>query len=111
MTPRLTLNLGLRYDYEAVPGPYQNLIQPIGKYVPLPQFSQKPSDKNNIGPRIGFAYDVYGTGKTVLRGGFGMYYGRMINAVILTAYSNRVTGGADRGDLQEQSGRPRVPGD
>ena len=87
MTPRLTLNLGLRYDYEAVPGPYQNLIQPIGKYVPLPQFSQKPSDKNNIGPRIGFAYDVYGTGKTVLRGGFGMYYGRMINAVILTAYS------------------------
>ena len=55
--------------------------------MPLPQFSQKPSDKNNIGPRIGFAYDVYGTGKTVLRGGFGMYYGRMINAVILTAYS------------------------
>jgi hypothetical protein len=85
--PTLTLNLGLRYDYEAIPGPYLNLQQPIGSYTPLPQFTQKPSDKNNIGPRVGFAWDVYGQGKTVLRGGFGMYYGRIINATILTAYS------------------------
>jgi hypothetical protein len=85
--PRLTLNLGLRYDYESIPGPYKNLQQPIGSYTPLPQFAQKPDDKNNIGPRVGFAYDVYGQGKTVLRGGFGMYYGRIINATVLTAYS------------------------
>jgi hypothetical protein len=85
--PQLTLNLGLRYDYEAIPGPYLNLQQPIGSYTPLPQFTQKPGDKNNIGPRVGFAWDVYGQGKTVLRGGFGMYYGRIINATILTAYS------------------------
>ncbi len=85
--PTLTLNLGLRYDYEAIPGPYTSLQQPVGSYTPLAQFTQKPDDKNNIGPRVGFAWDIYGQGKTVLRGGFGMYYGRIINATILTAYS------------------------
>jgi hypothetical protein len=85
--PRLTLNLGLRWDYESIPGPYLNLQQPIGSYTPLPQMLQHPDDKNNFGPRAGFAWDVYGKGKTVLRGGFGMYYGRIVNDTILTAYS------------------------
>jgi outer membrane receptor protein involved in Fe transport len=85
--PRLTLNLGLRWDYESIPGPYTNLQQPIGPYTPIPQMLEHPSDKNNFGPRAGFAYDVFGKGTTVLRGGFGMYYGRIINAQILTAYS------------------------
>jgi outer membrane receptor protein involved in Fe transport len=85
--PRLTLNLGLRYDFESIPGPYTNLQQPSGSYTPIPQMLEHPDDKNNWGPRAGFAYDVYGKGKTVLRGGFGVYYGRIINAQILTAYS------------------------
>jgi hypothetical protein len=87
-TPRLTLNLGLRYDYQDNPSPYTNLLQPVGKYVPLAQMSNRPSDKNNLGPRIGFAYDPYGKGKTVIRGGFGMYYGRLVNDILLTAYSS-----------------------
>jgi hypothetical protein len=87
-TQRLSLDYGIRYDYESVPGPYKNLIQATGSYTPLPQFSNKPDDKNNAGPRIGFAYDAFGTGKTVLRGGVGLYYGRMINATLLTAYSD-----------------------
>jgi hypothetical protein len=44
-----------------------------------------PSDKNNFGPRIGFSWDPYGSGNTVVRGGFGMYYGRLTNGVILNA--------------------------
>jgi hypothetical protein len=43
-----------------------------------------PEDKNNFGPRLGFAYDVYGTGNTVLRGGYGLYYGRILNGTVAT---------------------------
>ena len=50
-----------------------------GNFVPYNGIANSPSDKNNFGPRIGFAYDVYGSGQTVVRGGFGMYYGRITN--------------------------------
>lgn len=87
VTPRLTVNLGLRYDYQDNPGPFKNLLQPVGSFTPLPQLSNRPEDKNNFGPRVGFAYDPYGQGKTVIRGGFGMYYGRLVNNILLSAYS------------------------
>jgi outer membrane receptor protein involved in Fe transport len=86
--PRLTLELGVRYDYEQLPNPNATLTQPSGTFVPYAGLGNRPSDKNNVGPRIGFAYDVYGDGKTVLRGGFGLYYGRMTNGTILNAYLN-----------------------
>src|SRR6185503_16032101 len=70
VNPRLTLNLALRWEYEKFPEPF--LVNPA-----LPQTSNRPSDKNNFGPRIGFAYDVSGDGKTALRGGYGIYYGRI----------------------------------
>ena len=86
ITPRLTLNLGVRYDYEDIPSPYVNLSGAAGNTLPIT--TSRPSDKNNISPRLGFAYDPYGLGKTVVRGGFGMYFGRIPNAVILNAYLN-----------------------
>jgi hypothetical protein len=82
VTPRLTLELGLRYDYESLPAPTASLTSASGSFVPYPGLTNTPSDKNNFGPRIGFALDVYGTGNTVLRGGYGMYYGRILNGVI-----------------------------
>ena len=45
-----------------------------------------PDDRDNIAPRVGFAWNVYGDGKTVLRGGFGLYYGRIVNSNILQTY-------------------------
>jgi hypothetical protein len=83
ITPRLTLELGARYDYEHIPGAQPNLITATSFFVPYAALSNHPSDKNNIGPRIGFSYDMYGDGKTVVRGGYGLYYGRILNGTIM----------------------------
>ena len=88
ITPRLTLELGLRYDYESTPAPLASLTtaSTVGSsiFTPYNGIANDPHDRNNYGPRVGASYDLYGTGKTVLRGGFGMYYGRITNGNIGT---------------------------
>jgi hypothetical protein len=88
ITPRLTLTLGVRYEYQYIPpNPVPNTGNPsIGDSVGVPQTADQPNDRDNIGPRLGFAYNLYGNGKTILRGGYGMYFGRVPNANILQTY-------------------------
>jgi hypothetical protein len=78
-TSRLTLNYGIRWDYFGVTGEKNGqfytlaLNQPNGlDNVPTNQLYGK--DLNNFAPRMAFAYDVTGKGKTVVRGGWGLFY-------------------------------------
>ncbi|HUE81912.1 MAG TPA: TonB-dependent receptor [Pyrinomonadaceae bacterium] len=102
-SPRLTVNLGLRYEIQLNPDP--QIPNPL-----FPQTGRFPTDKNNFGPRGGFAYDVTGDGKTSVRGGIGVYYARLINSTISNAITNT---GVDRGQVQifsnPNTGNPIFP--
>jgi hypothetical protein len=92
ITPRLTVNLGIRWEYIKMPavtlaGPSTTVIPQDGRTI-ADATSKLPSDKNNFGPRVGFAYDVFGDGKTSVRGGWGIYYGRIQNSTIYNALVN-----------------------
>ena len=67
---RLTLNLGVRYDY--IDGTWAEDL-PFDRWVPV-----RAVDKNNIQPRLGFAYSV--NDRTVMRGGWGLFSGGAINS-------------------------------
>ncbi len=80
VTPRLTFNWGLRYDYYGVLDEERNRIS---RYDPTAGLIQLGSpgfknlydrDWNNFGPRISFAWDPWGDGKTVVRAGWGLFY-------------------------------------
>ena len=76
-TPRLTINVGMRWDYFGVAGEKDDLFYRFdpaagGGTAPTGQLYGK--DYNNFAPRLAFAYDVTGKGQTVVRGGWGMFY-------------------------------------
>jgi hypothetical protein len=79
ITPRFTLNVGVRYDVDIgfVDGANaaQNRAFRALQIIGSPWASHTPhDDKNNLSPRIGFAWDLRGDSKSVLRAGYGVYY-------------------------------------
>lgn len=82
ITPRFTINAGLRYEYNTPPvdaADRANIYDPTTRSlvavgsggVPRSGFD---ADKNNFAPRLGFAWTLGAEGRTVLRGGYGIYY-------------------------------------
>jgi Carboxypeptidase regulatory-like domain/TonB dependent receptor len=96
VSPRLILNLGLRWEYDS------NATGNTSPHDPCPSLTTEPTepctwmanvinlkkipDKKNFGPRVGFVYDPFGKGTTAIRGGYGIYYDR----IILEAGSNEL---------------------
>jgi hypothetical protein len=91
ITPRLTLTPGLRYELYSPVSEANNKATAFFLGHRSNQYSNAPlhmaflgdegipsgftkQDRNNFAPRLGLAYDVFGDGKTVVRGGFGVYY-------------------------------------
>jgi outer membrane receptor protein involved in Fe transport len=103
VTPRLTLNLGLRYELALPWYQPQNFWATFHAGQQSTVFPNAPlglvfygdkgvprgmvqTDKNNFAPRAGFAWDVFGNGRTAVRGGFGFFYD-LIPADIIQNFS------------------------
>ena len=103
LTRHLTLNLGIRWEYFGAPSPrngtrdYNFVFGPgadIGQRIAHGRVQQADlfrPDRNNFGPRFGFAYDLLGSGRTVLRGGYGVYFDRVFNNFWMDARANNLS--------------------
>ncbi len=115
ITPRLNINYGIRYDVE-----FTQTIAPVAFRDPLSGISLTaadllaaqdvlgvqqgiPRDNNNFAPRFGFAFDMFGNGKTVLRGSIGLYYDHPLLAI---AFNSDIADAAQQQQAVLTAGSP-----
>jgi outer membrane receptor protein involved in Fe transport len=107
VTPRLTLNFGIRYDYSDLP-------QPTVTNPDYPATGRIPTYGKQFAPRLGLAYSLDDKGKTIVRAGYGIFHGRypggLINTMILGngVYQKSIT--LNSGTASDKAQGPIFPG-
>jgi hypothetical protein len=82
-----TVNAGLRYDRQSIAQP--SVRNPDPALIAAGLFTdQVPEDTNNVGVRLGFAWSPTKDDRTLIKGGYGIFYGRTPAIMIGTAHSN-----------------------
>jgi hypothetical protein len=92
VSSNLTVNFGVRYEFSSVPAEANNLLGNFDPNVGMVQVGHGISslynpDHKNFGPRAGFAWDILGNGRTVLRGGGGLIF-ETVNWQSFVAFNN-----------------------
>jgi hypothetical protein len=89
-TSRLTVELGLRYDFNMRPGEAKDRFTTFdpasASLIQTTEFYD--SNTKDFGPRVGFAYDVLGDGRTILRAGYGLLFDQPVTNTITPLTSN-----------------------
>ncbi len=81
----LSVKVGLRYEYELLPFPQQPNAALDAVFGARGATSVFPEDRNNLGLRVGVAWEPLGAGRGVVRVGYGQYFGRLAGATIRSA--------------------------
>jgi len=81
---RLTVNLGVRYDFSSLPQPGD--INPAYVNPAYPATGRIPTFNGGFAPRVGIAYALDNQNKTVVRAGYGIFYGRYPGGLINTLF-------------------------
>ena len=100
LSPRLTVNYGIRYEYQA---PDREVENRWGTFDPtLGQSVQvgtngvpetiRSAEKDNFAPRVGMVWDISGDGKRALRAGYGVYYTSFVHNIAFSSYANTPLG-------------------
>ncbi len=106
LSPHFTLNLGVRFEDFGHLGTVKNDRTPVPEFVPGPGANVQqqlingsmqvlganaayisPNSIRNFAPRIGFGWDIFGDGKTALRGGYGIYYDKLGSLSWISRYN------------------------
>lgn len=96
ITPKVTLNLGLRYEFQGVPAEAHNLLGNFEPSVGLEQVGKNISsiykpDHKNFSPRVGIAWDVTGKGTTVFRAGASVVYSLLSMSTFMSQQNTQNT--------------------